>query len=109
MPTSSSATIKLLSISCSKAGTYSIAFVVDEVRTTVANNLKVLRANSEYSLKSQPPFECPATRVDQSIVVYILDERNEPLTGGVIPLFDEFASLEPGSDQKTVFEPQELK
>ena len=69
-----------------------------------------MRANTEYSLKSQLPFECVVTRVDQSIVVYILDENNEPLTGGVIPLFDEFASLEPGrGDGSMMFEPQELK
>jgi len=109
IPDNSSAVIKLISVSCSKPGIYSIAFVVDEVRTTIVNKLKILRANNEYSLKGQEAFECPTTRIDQSILVYVLDEEGEPLTGGVIPLFDEFASLEPGSDPKTMFEAQELK
>jgi hypothetical protein len=60
-----------------------------------------VQANTKYSLKTQTLFECSTIRVDQSIVVYILDEHNESLIGGVIPL------LELGSGESTMFEPQE--
>lgn len=109
MENKSTAVLIPLSISCGNQGTYSVAFAVNGISTIVASNLKILKPKNEYPIQSAKPFECPATQVDQVIVVYLMNERGEPLTGGEIPLFGEFAFLEPANSPQTAFEPQELK
>lgn len=109
MPAKSSAILTPLSLSCGNQGTYSVAFAVNGISTVVASNLKILKAKSEHPIQHARSFECPITQVDQVAVVYLMNERGEPLTGGEIPLFGEFAFLEPASSPETAFEAQELK
>lgn len=68
-----------------------------------------VRANEEFIVTKPQTFKCPITTVDQSVVVYLLNTRGEPLTGGVIPVCKEFPFLEPSEDTTTPFEPQQLK
>jgi len=71
--------------------------------------LQNVKANEEFIVKDAQVFKCPITKTDQSVVVYLLNARGEPLTGGVIPLCKEFPSLEPSEDTTTIFEPQQLR
>ena len=99
-----------MALTCGQTGIYSVAFALKGISSIVASDLQVAEANKEIEIKSSHNFECPATQIDQTIIVYLLDNRGEPLTGGVIPLFDEFASLEPTTDSESdAFESQKLK
>jgi hypothetical protein len=109
MPSKSTAVLTPLSISCGNQGTYSVAFAVNGISNIVANNIKILKAKNEYPIQAAKSFECAITQVDQVVVVYLMNDRGEPLTGGEIPLFGEFAFLEPASSLQTAFEAQELK
>ena len=60
----------------------------------IAKDLKIINANQEYVIKSKS-FECSKVKVDQTVIIYIMNERNEPLAGGIISLFEEFGFLEP--------------
>lgn len=100
--------MKPLSLSCDVPGVYSIAFNNEGVNTIVAKDLKVTRPKQQFDIKNAKAFECPATKTDQSVILYLMNERGEHLTGGILSLFNEFGSLEPGVSTNTVFESQEL-
>lgn len=71
--------------------------------------MKDIKANEEFTITRTDTFKCPINNVEQSVVVYLLNERGEPLTGGVIPVCSEFPFLDPSEDTTTVFDPQQLR
>jgi len=109
MPNKNTAVLTPLSISCGSQGTYSVAFAVNGISTVVASNIKIPKAKTEYTIQVAKSFECPITQVDQVVAVYLMNDKGEPLTGGEVPLFGEFAFLEPANSLQTAFEAQELK
>ena len=102
-------TLTPICLNCEKAGTYSMAFSFKGVNTIVAENFNIDRPNKEYYITSAMSFECPIDQINQSVIIYLLDDHKELLTGGVIPIFSEFHSLEPSITPEMIFEPQELK
>ena len=88
---------------------YSLAFAVNNISTVVARKLEIHNPKESLNIIKSRSFECPILKVDQSVVVYLLNEGDEPLSGGIIPIFDEFIALEPSEDTTTIFESQQLK
>lgn len=109
MPTKSSVVLTPVAVTCGKTGTYSIAFSIKGSNVVVANNIEVAEENVECAIASSRSFECPAEQIDQSVIVFLLNSEGESLTAGTIPVFSEFAVLEPSNDSRKIFEPQQLK
>ena len=109
MPKQSRAVFTPLTLSCAQPGTYSIGFKSATVSKIVANKVRTEAPDEELIINSPQKFECLISQVSQTVEIYMLDDQGMILTGGLVPLFDEFAALEPTTDAKSAFEPQQLK
>ncbi len=109
-PRNSRATFTPLALTCAQSGTYSVGFRSEALSKVTAPRIQVELPGQEVGVNAAERFECPATLPDQAVEVYLLDAGGVILTGGLVPLFDEFAALEPVYDSSGFFfKPQQLK
>jgi len=110
IPLRSKAILTPTALSAENPGIYSIAFRLKDISKIVASDLKINKPSEEIPVVGATTFDCPALDIDQNVIVYLMDNKKQPLAGANIAIFNEFEYLEPTKDSSTSpFEPQILK